>query len=297
MKRFSILVVVVLAFVASASAQFTFTSLDFPGGTLTTARGINNHGDIVGAYRIVPPRHALLIQRGNFIPLAPTTVLGTNFSEAFKSNDRGDVVGDFIGDDGFTHGFRLHKGVLTTLDFPGASDTFAFGINESGTVVGQWDLLDPNGNILIVHGFTWNKGSFTQVDFPGAGDTFLFGINARGDLVGGWDSGITSPFEHGFVCSNGQCSSFDVPVAGVTISQVDDINANGQIVGAYVDVNGVIHAFSMAGTNFTSFDFPGAVNTLAFGINSAGQIVGRYDVVDGSVHGFLAQPDNKAKPQ
>src|SRR5215472_14303506 len=85
MRCSSLLVLTLLVFVTSAFAQFKFTSLDFPGGTLTTGRGINNHGDIVGAYRIDPPRHALLIRGGNFIPLAPTTVLGANYSEAFKS--------------------------------------------------------------------------------------------------------------------------------------------------------------------------------------------------------------------
>jgi hypothetical protein len=65
-------------------------------------------------------------------------------------------------------------------------------------------------------------------------------------------------------------------VAGAPLTQADDINASGQIAGAYVDVNGVVHAFSMAGTNFTSFDFPGATSTLAWGINSNGQIVGIY---------------------
>jgi hypothetical protein len=118
------------------------------GGTLTTARGINNHGDIVGAHPIVPPRDALLIKAGQLVPLAPNTVLGTNLSEAFKINDRGDVVGNFIGDDGFAHGFLLSAGVVTTLDFPGASDTYALGINDSGTVVGYWDVLDVNGNLL-----------------------------------------------------------------------------------------------------------------------------------------------------
>src|ERR1700758_28778 len=125
MKRFSMFAFVLFAFAASASAQFNFTSIDFPEGTLTTTRGINNHGEIVGSYRVVPPRHALLIRGGKFIPLATNTVLGTHYSEAMKSNDRGDVVGQFIGDDGLAHGFRLSQGVLTTLDFPGASDTFA----------------------------------------------------------------------------------------------------------------------------------------------------------------------------
>jgi uncharacterized membrane protein len=298
MRRSILLVFSLLAFVVSAHAQFKFTSIDFPGGTLTTARGINNRGEIVGSYAIVPPRHALLIRAGHFIPLAPTTVLGTNNSEAFKSTDRGDVVGQYIGDDGFFHGFLLRKskrvlttldpGVLTTLDFPGASDTYAYGINESGTVVGQWDLLDAGGNVLVVHGFTWNNGAFTQADFPGSGDTYLWGINARGDVVGAWDSGIASPIAHGFVCSKGQCSSFDVPVPGATLTQPDDINAHGQITGLYIDVNGVIHAFLLAGANFTSFDYPGAVTTSAWGINSRGQIVGNHYGSDGIAHGYLA---------
>jgi len=121
------------------------------------------------------------------------------------------------------------------------------------------------------------------------------GNPARGDLVGGWDTAITSPLEHGFVCSKkGQCSSFDVPVAGAPATQADDINANGQIAGAYVDVNGVLHAFGMAGTNFTSFDFPGATATLAWGINSSGQIVGDYIDAGGSTHGFLAVANKNA---
>ncbi len=145
-------------------------------------------------------------------------------------------------------------------------------------------------------GFTWKAGAFTQFDFPGAVDTGVFGINARGDLVGGWDSGLNST-EHGFACSEGQCFSFDVLFAGATLTQADDINANGQIVGAYADAGGALHRFLAVGANFTSLDFPAATNTLAWGINSAGQIVGNHFAADGVRHGFLAQPDNKAKPQ
>jgi len=298
MKRSALLVLTLLVLVISAYPQIKFTSIDFPGATLTTARGINNHGDIVGAYRITPPRHALLIRQGQFIPLAPTSILGTNASEAFSINDRGDVVGDLVGDDGFTHGFLLSGGVVTTLDFPGATDTFAFGINESGRVVGYWDLLDANGNLLENHGFIWNKGVFTEVNFSGSVDSILVGINARGDLVGEWDSGVSSPIGHGFVCpKQRQCFSFDVPVPGATVTQPDDINARGQIAGGYVDGVGVLHGFLVVGANFTSLDFPGATATIAWGINSAGQIVGRYAAADGSNHGFLAQPDNKGKPQ
>lgn len=291
MRRVVFIAVTLLTFVAAAYAQFNFTSIDYPGGTLTTARGINDRGDIVGAYRVVPPRHALLVRRGQYIPLAPTTVLGTDYSEAYKSNNLGDVVGRFAGDDGFFHGFLLSNGAVTTLDFPGATDTYAFGINDLGTVVGYWDLLDANGNVLAYHGFTWLKGAFKEVNFPGSVDSSVLGINDRGDLVGAWDSGVTSPIGHGFVCSKGQCFSFDVPFSGSTVTQPDDINALGQIAGGYIDVSGVLHGFLVVGANFTSFDFPSATATIAWGINSAGQIVGRYTATDGSMHGFQAQPN------
>ena len=171
----------------------------------------------------------MLIRAGQYIPLAPETILGANFSEAFKINDRGDVVGEYLDDIGFAHGFLLHKGMLTTLDFPGASDTYAFGINASGTVVGYWDLLDSNGNLLATHGFTWKGGTFTQFDFAGATDTTVFGINASGDLVGGWDTSITSTTSHGFVCAKGQIESFDFTFSGALITQPYYINANGKI--------------------------------------------------------------------
>jgi probable HAF family extracellular repeat protein len=40
-------------------------------------------------------------------------------------------------------------------------------------------------------------------------------------------------------------------------------------------------------SNFSSFDFPGAVNTQATGITPSGSIVGRYTSTDGIQHGFL----------
>jgi uncharacterized membrane protein len=292
MKKLVLLACALLVLAASSYAQFTFTSIDFPGAKVTIVRGINNHGEIVGDYGDSPLHsHAMLIKDGQFLPLAPTTVLGTNYSEAFKINDRGDVVGYFLGDDGFFHGFLLRKGVLTILDFPGASDTYAYGINESGTVAGSWDLLDSNGNLLAGHGYIWNNGNFSDVGFPGSADTSVTGINARGDFVGVWDEGSTSPIAHGFVFSKGRFISFDVPFPGATWTQGNDINAVGHIVGSYGFASGPIHAFLAVGATFTTIEYPGGAQTTVWGINSAGQIVGTYrDYLGGPVHGYLAQP-------
>lgn len=296
MKKLVFLVAVLLVSFTSAYAQFTFTDIDCPGADLTTARSINNHGQIVGAQRIanMPPRHAVLIKGGQCIPLAPTTVLATNQSEAFKNNDRGDVVGYFNDSNtGLPHGFFLSKdGVLTQLDFPGAGDTEAWGINNSGTVVGFFDDYDPQGNPIATHGFTWDGSNFTQVDYPGSADTIVGGIDARGDLVGGWDNG-NNPL-HGFIrTKQGEFISFDVPIAGATLTQPNDINAHGEIVGLYIDASGQERGFVQQGLKFTRLRYPHAVTTTTWGINSRGQIVGNHYGSDGLSHGYLAVANKK----
>jgi uncharacterized membrane protein len=289
MKTFTLLLTLVLTTLANfAVAQYKFSSLDYPGGTKTFARGINNRGDIIGAYRIVPPRHALLINNGRYIPLASNSVLGgTNFSEAFKINDRGDVVGDY--DDGVTHGFLLHKGVLSTLDFPGADATISFGINRSGVVVGEWDIVDAQGNLLAYHGFIWKDGAFSDVNFPGSADTSVIAINEDGDYVGLWDSDVNSPIGHAFVYSKGQFTSFDVP--GSTLTEANDLNEDGRIVGFFVDADGVTHGFLKVRDSLRTIDYPGAVHTELWGINSADEIVGIHiDSVGALERGFIARP-------
>ena len=174
---------------------------------------------------------------------------------------------------------------------------------DSGLVAGYWDLLDPTGiNTLAVYGFTWKDGGFidTQINFPGAAGSGLFGVNARGDLSGVWVPDVNGNIEHGFVCpKSAPCYSYDASVPGTVLTQGDGINAHGQFAGVSCDDNFVCHAFLLAGSTLSSFDFPGAAGTgtLAYGINSAGQIVGRYYDPDGHFHGFLAEPAQKAKPQ
>ena len=256
--------------------NFTFTDIIFPGATRTHTLGINNHGAVVGYYSF-DIAHAFLVKEGQFIALDPSSVLGTNYSVATKVNDRGDVVGYFC-DAAFCHGFALrHDGVLTQLDVPGAGDTYAFGINNSGMVVGQFDVLDSQGNVIATHGFIWDGSTFGQVDYPFAGDTYLFGINDRGDLVGGWDYSPYDPSEYGFRRKNGQYMRFDyseptVPTR-IFYTVLTDINAKGQMVGIYGDTAGD-HGFRIEGETINTINYPGATHTYAWGINNDGQIVG-----------------------
>src|SRR5215471_14368295 len=52
LKRLLVVAVVLAVPLSAAFAQLTFTSIDYPGGTVTTTHGINKQGEIVGVYRV-----------------------------------------------------------------------------------------------------------------------------------------------------------------------------------------------------------------------------------------------------
>lgn len=169
----------------------------------------------------------------------------------------------------------------TTIDVPGASDTFVFGVNDAGQMVGHY--YDASGQ----HGFSLSGGSFSTIDFPGASVTVANGINDTGQTVGYYRDGS---MYRGFLLTSGSFSTIDYPGAEATF--VFKINDTGQIVGWYDDwvsgvpSSGVPHGFSLTGSSFSTIDFPGALDTHAYGINDTGQIVGEYGDVSGD-HGYL----------
>jgi probable HAF family extracellular repeat protein len=86
---------------------------------------------------------------------------------------------------------RYH-GTFTTIDFPGATFTFAGGNNPEGEVVGAY-----TDTTNVTHAFLLSNGVFTSFDPPGAVFSDAAGINPGGVAVGVY---LDSAFvEHGFV--------------------------------------------------------------------------------------------------
>ncbi len=84
-----------------------------------------------------------------------------------------------------------------------------------------------------------------------------------------------------------QFTSIDFPAA--TLTNVQGINAEGDIVGFYQDAAGQ-HGFVRRNGVFTSINYPGAISTDARGISADGDIVGSYTVAPGgppNIHGYL----------
>ena len=65
---------------------------------------------------------------------------------------------------------------FTTIDVPGARQTFPHGINATGQIVGEYN----NGYSFLLD----VDGSYTTLDVPGAYHTRAYGINASGQIVG-----------------------------------------------------------------------------------------------------------------
>lgn len=80
-------------------------------------------------------------------------------------------------------------------------------------------------------------------------------------------------------------TKIDVPRA--TLTRVSCINARGDIVGFYGDVDGVTHGFLLRKGVFSTIDFPHASLTFARAINARGDIAGWFQFEDGIDHGFL----------
>jgi uncharacterized membrane protein len=149
-------------FVLSAG---TYTSIDFPGATLTEAWRITDEGQVLGRYKSSSDgKYHLFLFEGGVFTSVPDVPGGSETAPADVSfgalDGNGNIVGDYADQtpimekfrlgkaNGNLHGFLLSGGVYTTIDFPGAMGTAAWGVHSSGVVVGPY--LDTND---LIHGY------------------------------------------------------------------------------------------------------------------------------------------------
>jgi probable HAF family extracellular repeat protein len=265
-----------------------FRTVDYPGSVSTQIAGINNRGELTGAYVDSGSANRAFYQSGRMLRTVPAT--GEVFSESDHSNERGIVVGDYVDAVNFNdHAFLFQNGRLTTLpDYPGATVTSGIDIDASGARILGLYTLDP-AQATGFHGALFSGGKWTlSFAFPGANvtDTFPLGMNDQGWIVGSYKT-TTPGEEHGFIRRpDGAFFRLDFPKAAQT--EAFDINNPGDIVGRYTDTAGKTHGFLLAGGRSTSIDYPGASFTYTFGINDPGDIVGWYQTAPGpNFHGLV----------
>ncbi len=162
---------------------------------------------------------------------------------------------------------------FTSINYPGATKTFALGINPAGDIVGAWDDKANNE-----HGFLLHAGKFTPFDFPGALWTDAYGITPDGDIIGQY--GKADGTTQGFMLRIGERRHQQCCDPGVTELSADE--------------SSTLHFYAV------EIDGPkdlGLPNTMPFGMSPDGTIAGCYHqsgskgIVPGTMHGFVLNGD------
>jgi probable HAF family extracellular repeat protein len=165
--------------------------LGIPHGWSSTARAINNRGQIVGKSGNI----AHIWENGTWTSLG---TLGGTYSCAVDINDAGQIVGysAITGNKG-SHGFLWENGQMWDLGTLGGNDVSPTAINNNGTIIGDAEVP---GNI---HAFIYEDGVLKDLNAltePLSGWTWrdAKGINSR-DQICGYGSIDGSGYVYGFV--------------------------------------------------------------------------------------------------
>jgi len=110
-------------------------------------------------------------------------------------NDQGQICGQYQDLQGNIHGFIKSGSNYTTVDVPGADQTWCIAMNNHGDVVGVYYVFDPNN--FQEHGYILHKSQFLTFPTPGLGA--LTGINDQGVVAGCYTDG-DGPW-HGFIAT------------------------------------------------------------------------------------------------
>jgi probable HAF family extracellular repeat protein len=164
----------------------------------------------------------------------------------------------------------------------GGSYGQAFGINNSGTIIGY----SHNSGNVAEHAFSYSGGVMTDLGSLAGFDGYnscAYGINNSGIIVG--VSRTSSSTQHAFRYTGGGMT--DLGTLGGAYSQASGINSSGTVVGWSQISAGALHGFSYSSGLMTDLGtLPGGSYSEAYGINDSGTIVGIGDGSAGSQRAF-----------
>ncbi len=234
------------------------TLFDTLGGASSHARAINACGLLVGfSDPASGPPHATLWQ-GPTEPVDLGTLGGTS-SSAQAVNALGAVAGYSAtpGNEAF-HAVRWDADGATDLGTLGdrrRKDSFAYGINDAGTIVGA-GVTDGGAT----HAVRWQDGGLDDLGTLGGRDSFAYGVNNLGQIVGTSDPSADTRnpkrrratlWENGSVIDLNRLIPHHARQAGWVLTAAYAINDRGEIAGAArnkIDL-GVDHGFLLRPRN------------------------------------------------
>lgn len=275
---------------AMADPRYALTAV---AGQDSYATGLNNLGQVVGGIAVADSYHAF-VNAGGFTDLG---TFGGDYGAAYAINDAGQVVGTaFSFTEGTpTRGFLYSGGTMNAIQ-GAVGNTYAYGINNGGTVVGAMTVSTQEGD-FYQHAYTWNGGGFIDLGtLPNGDGSRGFAINGHGEVVGAVANTINGAPnfpEDPFVYRNGTMTGLGN--FGGIFSNATSINDAGLVVGyAGIDFGGLSDEIYSR----SAFLYEGGVlhdlgglapyrSSVASDINNLGQIVGSAGLAGGGAHAFL----------
>ena len=203
----------VQGFVFTLSSPFIYFNNAFkfinvgPISSRITPRAINNNGQIVGEYLLsgsipasagIGPLHGLVSDGISYSTLDNPSAVTNTASPGINDgttltgvNDKGDIVGTYLGADNNTHSFVYTAGAFIDIADPAATAaTHVNSINNKGDMVG-WFTQGTRQRM-----FYYSGGYFANFDI-GTGDGQATGLNDLGQVVGNAGGAfVTAPFAH-----------------------------------------------------------------------------------------------------
>jgi uncharacterized membrane protein len=206
-----------------------YTTVDMPGMAHNYLFGINDAGHMVGGVSEILPRgpyHATLFADGSW----SLYDFPGNETDGRAINSFGHIAGIYNAGFGTPdHGFLKVGDEYTSIDFPGASITYVFGLNDAGYVTGTY--RDALG---LLRGFVYLNGAYSTLAYPGATETYIGGINNANAMVG-WK--VEGGKVNSFVFSGQSYRPVIVPFATAANTKARGINDLGQVVGTYTSTD------------------------------------------------------------
>ena len=159
-------------------------------------------------------------------------VPGVDYLSVTASSDFQGYAGYTKSADGQKHvAFTLIHGVFTTYDVPGSRNTYFYAFGNDGTAAGHYQ--DSEG---LYHGVILKNGELRRYDFPGAVETQIYGYSdSTGALTGNFidASGVRRGFSGETI----------IEAPGALATYADFVSGLGNVVGSYVDAEGLFHPY------------------------------------------------------
>jgi hypothetical protein len=165
---------------AATAIPYNFVAVNFPGAASTEVHGINERGDVVGRYNNGGGQNdnGFLKSEDGFTSIN----LSGDGTDLYGINQRTEIVGIRFNYTArpFGHGFLYRRGQFTDVHFPGSDITLPYAINDSGEIVGSYDV-PPNSTL---NGFIKTESGYKTINFPGASYSNATGVSNSGAIVG-----------------------------------------------------------------------------------------------------------------